>query len=44
LLNWHPYWNLEKTLNSIIEFTKAWQQNENIRQVCLNQIEDFLND
>jgi CDP-glucose 4,6-dehydratase len=43
MLNWHPLWNLEKTLNSIIDFTKAWQNNENLRQVCIQQIEDYFN-
>ena len=41
-LGWHPHWNLEKALESIIDFTKAWQGNENLRKVCIRQIEDYL--
>jgi len=37
-LGWHPHWNLEKALESIIDFTKAWQGNENLRKVCIRQI------
>lgn len=40
-LNWYPGWNIEKSLKSIIEFTKAWQQNKNLRQICLTQIENY---
>lgn len=42
LLNWNPHWNLEKALISIIDFTKAWQNNEDLSQVCFKQIEDYL--
>lgn len=42
LLNWHSHWDLEKTLNSIINFTKAWQLNENLREECIQQIKDHL--
>lgn len=42
LLNWHPRWNLEKTLGSIVDFTKAWQKDENLRLLCQHQIEDYF--
>ena len=42
LLDWHPHWNLERALESIIDFTKAWQDNEDLRKVCIRQIEEYL--
>jgi len=42
-LAWHPRWHLEKTLNSIIEFTHSYSLNKNIKNICLNQINEFLN-
>jgi CDP-glucose 4,6-dehydratase len=43
ILDWHPRWKLEKALHSIIEFTQAWQGKEDLRNICLNQIEEYLN-
>jgi CDP-glucose 4,6-dehydratase len=42
LLDWHPRWNLEKTIDSIVEWTLAYKDGRDLRQVCLNQIEEFL--
>jgi CDP-glucose 4,6-dehydratase len=42
LLGWKPRWNLKRTLESIIIFTKAHSNKENIREVCLAQITDYL--
>ena len=42
LLDWHPHWNLEKALESIIDFTKTWQENKDLRTVCIRQIEEYL--
>jgi len=43
ILQWNPRWRLEKTLDTIVEFTKAYQNNENITDVCDKQITDYLN-
>jgi CDP-glucose 4,6-dehydratase len=42
LLNWHPHWTLEKTLDSIIDFTKAWQNEDDLRIITIKQINDYL--
>lgn len=43
-LNWHPRWSLEKALDSIIDFSKAFIKEENINDICLKQISEYLND
>lgn len=43
ILQWNPRWRLGKTLDTIVEFTKAYQNNENITDVCDKQITDYLN-
>ncbi len=40
-LGWHPRWNLEKALDSIIEWTKAYQEGKDLTKVCLQQIEEY---
>lgn len=41
-LDWYPRWNIQKTLSSIVEWNKAWLAGDNLRQTCLNQIDDFF--
>lgn len=43
LLKWKPKWDLEKSLISIVGFTKAWLRNEDMRSLCFNQIDDYFN-
>lgn len=40
-LEWHPKWNLEKALGKIIEWTRAYQEGEEVRRVCLDQIAEY---
>lgn len=40
-LGWHPQWNLEKALVSIIEWTRAHYSGDDLRKVCLAQILDY---
>jgi len=42
ILQWNPRWRLERTLDSIIEFTKAYQNKENVKDICIKQITDYL--
>lgn len=42
LLNWHPKWSLDKAISTIIDFTKSWQNKEDLRQVCVRQIEEYF--
>ncbi len=43
LLKWKPKWNLEKSITMIIEWHKNTLKDNNINQICLSQINDYLN-
>ncbi|GFE58130.1 CDP-glucose 4,6-dehydratase [Geobacter sp. AOG1] len=40
-LGWHPRWNLNKAIDSSIEWARAFQQNRDMRDVCFQQIEEY---
>ena len=39
---WRPHWNLDKAILAVVEWTKAWINNEDVRMVMNKQISDFL--
>ncbi len=39
-LGWQPHWNLEKAIESIVMWSRAYQRGQDIVKVCLKQIED----
>jgi CDP-glucose 4,6-dehydratase len=41
-LEWQPRWSLERALNSIIDWTHAYRGNDDLYQLCVQQIEAFL--
>ena len=41
LLKWHPKWSLEKSMNKILDWNRDIKF-KNPREVCTNQIKDFL--
>ncbi|MBN3194586.1 CDP-glucose 4,6-dehydratase [Pectobacterium versatile] len=41
-LNWSPVWRLEETLNRIVDWHKAWLSGADMRQVSLNEINDYM--
>ena len=41
-LGWHPRWTLEKTLESIILWHKAWIGGQCMYQHCINEIENYV--
>jgi CDP-glucose 4,6-dehydratase len=43
-LNWYPKWNLEFTLESIINWHQNFLSGKNIKQQCLLEIEKYQND
>lgn len=43
LLGWYPRWDLDTALESIITFTKAFTEGSDIYQLCISQIQQFLN-
>lgn len=42
-LNWIPKWNLEQAIIKIIEWSKANIAHENMRDICIKQIEEYDN-
>jgi len=42
-INWTPRWNINMALDSIVEFAKSYQHKEDIRTLCYNQINRYLN-
>jgi CDP-glucose 4,6-dehydratase len=42
-LRWHPRWNLNKALESIIYFAEAYKRKDDLRALCMSQIEEYLN-
>jgi len=40
-LGWHPCWGLDTALDKIIHWHKAWLKGENMKQVCLQQIQEY---
>lgn len=42
-LNWVPKWDIETTLKSIVNWNKAYLCGENIREVTIDQINQYFN-
>lgn len=40
-LGWQPCWGLSIALEKIIEWHKSWLAGENMKQVCLQQIQEY---
>jgi len=40
-LGWHPRWKLEKSIDSIVEWTRAYKEGKDVKEVCLQQIEEY---
>jgi len=40
-LGWQPRWNLERTLQGIIEWVTVYRNGGDLRQICLKQIENY---
>ncbi|OEU66316.1 MAG: CDP-glucose 4,6-dehydratase [Desulfobacterales bacterium S5133MH16] len=41
-LDWQPRWNLDSALEKIVEWTRAYQKGKDVREVCLKQIDEYL--
>jgi CDP-glucose 4,6-dehydratase len=41
-LGWRPQWGLEKAIQSIIEWTRAYAARENVKDRCTGQITEFM--
>jgi CDP-glucose 4,6-dehydratase len=43
-LDWRPTWGLSHTLEKIVSWHKAWLNQENMQDVCLAEIEEYMSD
>jgi len=43
MLGWSPRWNLELTIDSIVEWVLAYRSGKDMREVSLKQLDDYLN-
>lgn len=41
-LGWMPRWDIETALNKVIQWTKAYQRGEDVRDACYRQIEEYI--
>lgn len=39
---WNPHWDLEKAMEKVVEWSKAWVTGEDVRAIMDKQIEEFL--
>lgn len=40
-LGWYPKWSLETALDKVIEWTLAYKEGKNLREISLNQIKEY---
>jgi CDP-glucose 4,6-dehydratase len=40
-LGWQPRWSLERTLQAIVAWHKAWLEGRDMRELCLREIADY---
>ena len=43
VMGWAPRWSLDHALDKVIEWHHAWLQKQDIRKVCLKQIDEYQN-
>ncbi len=43
-LNWHPRWRMNKTIEAIIDWNKAWIYGNDMKKECLDQIIMYENE
>ncbi len=42
-LGWGPRWNLDEALDNVTQWHHAWHVKRDMRQVCLEQIQQYMN-
>ena len=42
VFGWKPVWNVEQTMEKIVEWTLAYESGEDVCQVMDRQIEEFM--
>ena len=43
-LDWAPTWELNKSLDRIVTWHKAWLNQENMYSLCLEEIKEYMKD
>lgn len=43
VFGWKPHWNLDTSVEKVVEWSKCWMSGGNVRACMDKQIEDFLN-
>ena len=43
-LGWKPVWELSQTLDKVIEWHKAWLNEEDMQTTCLTEIKEYTRD
>lgn len=41
-LGWRPRWDLSQALDKVVEWTLAYQKQEDVRSICIRQIEQYM--
>ena len=41
-LHWGPRWSLERTLSRILEWHQAWLSDQDMREICIKQIQNYI--
>jgi CDP-glucose 4,6-dehydratase len=42
LLGWNSIWDVETTLEMVVDWYKCYQKNDDMRNACVNQIEQYF--
>ena len=42
ILNWYPIWDLQKSIDSVMEWNNQIKKGKDPKKICENQIKDFL--
>jgi CDP-glucose 4,6-dehydratase len=40
-LGWQPHWKLDKAIEKVVEWTRAYKAGEDLRKICYKQIEEY---
>ena len=43
-LNWYPVWELDKVLEKIVYWHKAWTNKKDMQYLCLSEINEYMRD
>ena len=41
-MGWHPKWELDKTLDKVVEWNDAYHAGRNMQDICLKQISEYM--